>query len=154
MILPSFNISAPQVIESKIENQTVVGQINPKTVIELTNKARLQNGLEIVLENSTLNNAARLKAEDMVQKGYFAHKTPDGKTPWYWFGMAGYYFLNAGENLAIVTFTVGATALAIVGLIMPAIPTDQTMVVVVIPKAIILLNNFFMILFILVKFNN
>jgi hypothetical protein len=37
----------------------------------------------------------------MAQKGYFAHTSPEGVTPWYWFGQAGYKFIYAGENLAI-----------------------------------------------------
>jgi hypothetical protein len=42
-----------------------------------------------------------MKGEDMVTKGYFAHNSPEGVTPWHWFQEAGYSFLYAGENLAI-----------------------------------------------------
>lgn len=51
--------------------------------------------------NSVLENAARLKAQDMAAKGYFAHKTPEGRNPWYWLYQAGYDFAAAGENLAV-----------------------------------------------------
>ncbi len=37
----------------------------------------------------------------MSTKGYFAHTSPEGITPWYWFTQAGYHFVFAGENLAI-----------------------------------------------------
>ena len=37
----------------------------------------------------------------MVKNGYFAHTSPSGLTPWYWFGNVGYDFTYAGENLAV-----------------------------------------------------
>ena len=37
----------------------------------------------------------------MSNLGYFAHESPTGVTPWFWFKEAGYTFLYAGENLAI-----------------------------------------------------
>jgi hypothetical protein len=42
-----------------------------------------------------------LKAQDMAAKGYFAHTSPEGRSPWYWFDQAGYKFIFAGENLAV-----------------------------------------------------
>src|SRR3989338_8766355 len=29
--------------------------------------------------------SARMKAEDMANKGYFAHTSPEGLSPWHWF---------------------------------------------------------------------
>jgi hypothetical protein len=45
-----------------------------------------------------------MKANDMAEKGYFAHTSPEGKTPWYWFKQAGYDYSYAGENLAVNFF--------------------------------------------------
>ena len=42
-----------------------------------------------------------MKAQDMATLGYFAHVSPDGKTPWYWIEKVGYDYQYAGENLAI-----------------------------------------------------
>ncbi len=42
-----------------------------------------------------------MKADDMATKGYFAHTSPEGLTPWYWFAQVGYNYTYAGENLAI-----------------------------------------------------
>jgi hypothetical protein len=42
-----------------------------------------------------------MKANDMAAKSYFAHTSPEGIDPWYWFNQAGYKFSYAGENLAI-----------------------------------------------------
>lgn len=42
-----------------------------------------------------------MKAKDMAENQYFAHTSPTGLTPWYWFTKAGYRFVYAGENLAV-----------------------------------------------------
>ena len=48
-----------------------------------------------------LGAAAQMKAEDMAQKGYFAHTSPDGLSPWHWFYEVGCKPRYAGENLAL-----------------------------------------------------
>jgi uncharacterized protein YkwD len=70
-------------------------------LIDQTNAQRVEGALHTLTPNTILEKAARLKAEDMAAKGYFAHDTPDGKTPWYWFEQAGYKYAAAGENLAV-----------------------------------------------------
>lgn len=79
----------------------LTAEVYPAVVVSLTNKERLANNLTELSVNQTLQNAAQLKANDMVNKGYFAHTSPEGTTPWYWFNKAGYSFIYAGENLAI-----------------------------------------------------
>ncbi|MEK7139964.1 MAG: CAP domain-containing protein [Patescibacteria group bacterium] len=68
---------------------------------DLTNNDRLIEGKGWLATNQTLALAAQMKANDMAAKGYFAHTSPDGKSPWYWFKQAGYTFSYAGENLAV-----------------------------------------------------
>ncbi len=70
-------------------------------LLNLLNSNRQKLGLNTLSENSELDNAAYLKAQDMIKKGYFAHQSPEGITPWYWFSQAGYSYKYAGENLAI-----------------------------------------------------
>ena len=70
-------------------------------LIDITNTNRLSQNLTVLKENPTLAYAAQLKANDMAEKGYFAHNSPEGKSPWYWFSEGGYNFLYAGENLAV-----------------------------------------------------
>lgn len=70
-------------------------------LVTYTNEERVNLGLPGVSTNSILENAARLKAEDMASKGYFAHTSPEGHSPWYWLDQAGYEYLFAGENLAV-----------------------------------------------------
>ncbi len=71
------------------------------SLIQLANLARESLGEEPLTENQQLDNAAYLKAKDMLDKGYFAHSSPEGTTPWFWFREAGYDYKYAGENLAI-----------------------------------------------------
>jgi len=79
----------------------LTAEVYPAVVVTLTNQDRIKNNLHTLTVNDTLIAAAKLKAQDMATKGYFAHTSPEGVTPWYWFGRAGYKFIYAGENLAI-----------------------------------------------------
>jgi uncharacterized protein YkwD len=70
-------------------------------LVDLANTDRTQNRLDGLTINPVLQKAAQLKANDMAAKSYFAHTSPDGVDPWYWFNQARYKFTYAGENLAI-----------------------------------------------------
>lgn len=77
------------------------GEILRSVLIEETNNDRLSDDLPILKTNLLLTEAAQEKANDMAQKGYFAHTSPEGITPWYWIDKVGYQYIYAGENLAI-----------------------------------------------------
>ncbi|MDQ7814674.1 MAG: CAP domain-containing protein [Patescibacteria group bacterium] len=77
------------------------GAITKPNIIELTNQARQAQGLLALKTNTRLASAAQAKAEDMLEKQYFAHTSPEGTTPWYWIKKAGYSYSISGENLAI-----------------------------------------------------
>ncbi|MEN6422700.1 MAG: hypothetical protein ABFD76_12230, partial [Smithella sp.] len=47
-----------------------------ETVIALTNKARVENGIAPLTENQLLNRIAEARARDMLEKQYFAHVSP------------------------------------------------------------------------------
>jgi len=47
-----------------------------------------------------LEQAAQQKAQDMIKNNYFAHTSPAGTSPWYWFDKVDYNYVAAGENLA------------------------------------------------------
>jgi hypothetical protein len=78
-----------------------IGAVISSTLVELANNDRKANDLGVLTVNPVLEEAARLKAQDMVAKGYFAHESPEGVEPWHWFEEAGYDFSFAGENLAV-----------------------------------------------------
>lgn len=75
--------------------------ITAEMVIKLTNKARQSAGVAELKKNDLLTKAAQQKAEDMLDKDYFAHVSPQGKSPWDFIEGAGYDYHFAGENLAI-----------------------------------------------------
>lgn len=70
-------------------------------LVDLTNGDRAANDLHGLAVNPTLEYVAQMKANDMAMNSYFAHTSPEGKTPWYWFKEAEYNFAYAGENLAV-----------------------------------------------------
>ena len=76
-------------------------EITKTNLINFTNNERNELGIQPLKENSQLEMAAFLKAEDMMEKDYFSHKSPEGITPWHWFKKANYNYQLAGENLAI-----------------------------------------------------
>ncbi|MBM2821065.1 MAG: hypothetical protein HW405_825, partial [Candidatus Berkelbacteria bacterium] len=71
------------------------------TLVSMTNSTRTKNGLGALTTNSQLTSAAYAKAQDMLTNQYFAHTSPQGKTPWDFIRGAGYNYDYAGENLAI-----------------------------------------------------
>jgi hypothetical protein len=84
----------------------------PGVLTTLTNEARAENNAPLLVESSLLNRAAELKAQDMATRGYFAHTSPDGLTPWHWLNQVGYRYSSAGENLAVNFFESSDVTLA------------------------------------------
>ena len=78
-----------------------ISAIYASVLVNLVNRDRTALKIAELKINPVLQLAAQLKADDMATKGYFAHNSPDGKTPWYWFESAGYKYTVAGENLAV-----------------------------------------------------
>lgn len=70
-------------------------------LVELANRKRVMNGLKPLMIDSSLYFAATAKAKDMIDKNYFDHFSPSGKSPWDFINNAGYEYQTAGENLAM-----------------------------------------------------
>lgn len=79
----------------------MLSAVLPGVIVELTNEERIAHALGDLRRNPILDEAARLKAMHMRAEGYFAHWSPEGVSPWFWFEQAGYDYVHAGENLAI-----------------------------------------------------
>ena len=75
-------------------------EITAQKVFDQTNIERQKVGLSPLIYNETLSKSAKAKAEDMFINDYWAHNSPQGKTPWTFFDQAGYKYSIAGENLA------------------------------------------------------
>lgn len=96
LVIEAIFFIAPKFIPSFQPGAIIISLLG-----ELTNKERQENQLATLTVNPVLSEAAELKAQDMATKGYFAHTSPEGKTPWYWIDLVGYKYDYAGENLAV-----------------------------------------------------
>ena len=74
--------------------------IHVQQLLDDTNSQRIALGLTPLTLNPELSAAAANKAADMFAKGYWAHNSPTGSTPWDFITGAGYHYVVAGENLA------------------------------------------------------
>jgi uncharacterized protein YkwD len=57
--------------------------------------------LKPLILDTGLQEVARAHSKDMFARGYFAHNTPDGLTPFDRMDKAGIKYITAGENLAL-----------------------------------------------------
>jgi len=84
-----------------VTNSNLLAEVLPRVLAEMANMDRAESKVGTLTINPLLEKAARLKADDMASKGYFAHTSPQGLTPRHWFSEVGYDFAYAGENLAV-----------------------------------------------------
>jgi uncharacterized protein YkwD len=70
-------------------------------MLELLNQERVRAGLQPLVRDPTIDAVARAHSVDMLQRGYFAHETPDGRTPFDRMRAGNVQFSAAGENLAL-----------------------------------------------------
>src|SRR3989344_6651963 len=101
MVLVLLVIEGMYVIGTPLLQKTgFTAAVLPAALADLTNKDRLAEGGGALAFDAHLAKAAQAKANDMAAQGYFAHVSPDGKTPWYWLDSVGYNYTYAGENPA------------------------------------------------------
>ena len=83
-----------------------------KQMLDLVNQERQAAGLNPLAPDPELTEVARRHSADMFARGYFAHDTPEGLTPFDRIREANVRFITAGENLALApTITVAHTGL-------------------------------------------
>jgi len=70
-------------------------------MLKLVNQERVQRGLSALKADPELTQVARAHSQDMFARGYFAHFTPEGKSPFDRMDMAHVQYTTAGENLAL-----------------------------------------------------
>jgi uncharacterized protein YkwD/uncharacterized membrane protein required for colicin V production len=81
-------------------------------MLDLVNKERVANGLNPLAPDPELTEVARRHSTDMFARGYFAHDTPEGLSPFDRMRAAKVNFTTAGENLALApTIPVAHTGL-------------------------------------------
>ena len=86
-----------QYIQTKSEVENTVPIDN---LVTIHNDYRTSNGLSVFTVDSKLNSSAQAKADDMCEKNYWEHMSPDGIMSWHLMTQAGYRYDRAGENLA------------------------------------------------------
>jgi len=72
-----------------------------KQMLDLVNQERVANGLNPLAPDPELTEVARRHSADMFARGYFAHDTPEGLSPFDRMQQANVRFTTAGENLAL-----------------------------------------------------
>ena len=75
-------------------------EINKENILAIINEERNKNKLRSLRFDYELGLSAQKKAEDMIERGYFSHKTTDGKDVTYFIDYGGYEYIRVSENLA------------------------------------------------------
>jgi uncharacterized YkwD family protein/spore coat assembly protein SafA len=92
MIYPGQKLTIPNINDVKaLENE----------VIRLVNVERSKHGLAPLKANWELSRIARIKSQDMKNKGYFSHYSPTYGSPFDMMKKFGFKFYSAGENIAM-----------------------------------------------------
>ncbi|MEK9178369.1 MAG: CAP domain-containing protein, partial [Patescibacteria group bacterium] len=92
-VMPQIKTFSPQILG-------ITHNVTLDELLLLTNQKRIENNLPPLVLSPELSLAASNKADDMFVKDYWAHNSPDGKTPWKFIRDSGYNYIYAGENLA------------------------------------------------------
>lgn len=79
-------------------------------LLDLLNAERRRAGLEPLVLDPALTTAARLKAQDEIDQGYFGHESPTYGSPANLLRLVGARYAASGENLAAGLDTAGAHA--------------------------------------------
>jgi uncharacterized protein YkwD/uncharacterized membrane protein required for colicin V production len=70
-------------------------------MLGLVNQERISHGLRTLTLNTKAREVARAHSQDMLQRGYFSHITPEGFSPFDRLKAGKVAFGSAGENLAL-----------------------------------------------------
>jgi uncharacterized protein YkwD len=74
--------------------------ITSDSIIKAMNEHRARHQLEPLRPEVRLTSAAEDRMRDMEDLGYWAHESPDGRSPFFWVRYRSYRFTMVGENLA------------------------------------------------------
>lgn len=80
---------------------TKVDEKGEEEMLNLLNIERANAGLSELRKDLSLRGTARKHCEDMLERGYFSHYSPEGKSPFDRMNEDNIEFKYAGENLAL-----------------------------------------------------
>lgn len=92
LIYPMQKLNIP--LKSK-EDVTIENQ-----VLQLVNQERSKQGLQPLILNWEVSRVAKIKSQDMRDKGYFSHNSPTYGSPFTMMRNFGISYKSAGENIA------------------------------------------------------
>lgn len=93
-----LQVKAPKPVVKQIQVIAPKPVLDVPTLFADINKERVAAGLPALIETPSLETSAAAKCADMEARDYWAHNTPDGKTPWTFFTTTWPH--KEGENLA------------------------------------------------------
>lgn len=78
------------------------GPTDPEVVsfVQQMNAHRVSLGLAALVWDNRVAAVAQAHSQDMLDRGYFSHTTPEGVSPWSRLAAAGITYTTAGENIA------------------------------------------------------
>lgn len=71
-----------------------------QTVFQTANTIRVARNLKPLAPNGALVRAAQDKADDMMRRNYFSHRSPEGWNAYHWVNLEKGTQVEIGENLA------------------------------------------------------
>lgn len=80
------------------DGQTVLLDGRKAELLRLHNEARAESGAEPLCVQRNLMHSAQGHAQDMLERDFYAHESPEGLTPADRISRAGYPFATCGEN--------------------------------------------------------
>lgn len=83
-----------------VATPALASDITRASVVAAMNTYRARHHLPPLREDRRLDAAAEDRMNDMEEMGYWAHQSPDGRSPFVWLATHGYEIHFAGENLA------------------------------------------------------
>lgn len=99
---PSYRYSAAiRVVRLDPSSSVVVRDADAQQMLAALNSERTSHGLEPLVLDDQLSAIAKSHAEDMAERNYFGHVSPEGLDPFARMARAHYRYAYAGENLAL-----------------------------------------------------
>lgn len=108
-VKPIYSQNNSQDETSQNQTQEDLGlTTDEKETFNLINEQRIAVGLPGLTINDELQNIARIKANEMIEKSYFSHTSPTYGSPFDMIKSFGITYKTAGENIAGNSSNAGA----------------------------------------------
>lgn len=110
-LVKNYFESNSNAVKEEVVYATSVFSIRPdleQQMLQLVNAERKKRNLKPLVFDDQLKQVARAHSADMLKRGYFSHRTPEGKDPFDRMKKAGITYKRAGENLAYASTLTGA----------------------------------------------